>query len=84
MRKLIAIACLLASPALSIGNVGAMATVTALPAKLDRAARRQKLALPTVAPLYRRSRNPRHRRPLRGNRLHISRRVRRRHRRRAA
>jgi hypothetical protein len=51
------------------------------PAKATRAVRRLRMAEPETAPCYRRSKNPRHRRPLRPNRLHISRRTRRRHRR---
>jgi hypothetical protein len=44
-------------------------------------ARRAKRALASTAARYRRSRNAPHRRSLRANRLHVSRRTRRRHRR---
>ncbi len=57
------------------------AILPAAPKKQVRAAKRQRLALPTLAPVHRRSKNPPTKRKLKSNRLHISKRVRRKHRR---
>lgn len=65
------------APALAVDR-GAVPVVST---KVERGIRRRKLAEPSASPRYRRSKNPPHRRPLRANRLHVSRRTWRRHRR---
>lgn len=68
-----------------IGIMSAAADVPAVmpraPKKQLKAAKRQQRQAIDVAPSYRRSRNPPPKRKLKANRLHVSKRVRRRHRR---
>ena len=73
------LACAAAVPA--VAQVDARAVVPAVPKKMVRAAKRQRTAEATYAPQWRRSKNPPTRRRLKANRLHVSKRVRRRHRR---
>jgi hypothetical protein len=87
LRGFFSIASALGLAALALPALAAtshQAVVAAVPAKQLKAVRRLRMAAPEAAPRFRRSRNKPPRRQLRANRLHISRRVRRRHRRRAA
>lgn len=69
-----------ATPVLST-SASLQATLPAVPKKQLKAVKRQKTAASEAAPRYRRSKNPPTKRKLRANRLHTSKRVRRRHRR---
>lgn len=72
---------LLAVSGMFAPSAAAPAVVPAQPKKQLKAVKRQKTAEAVDAPKYRRSKNPPTRRKLRANRLHISKRVRRKHRR---
>jgi len=83
-RGIFVAAAMAAASCLSVtaAPVMAQAVLPAEQRRLSRAERRHQATRPNAAPINRRSKNPPQRRKLRANRLIVSRRVRRRHRRR--
>jgi hypothetical protein len=79
LRRLAFLGAMFASPIMAQPAIMPAPTSVTLSAPAER--RRRRFSAPDMAPRYRRSRNAPTRRRLRANRLHMSRRVRRRHRR---